>query len=143
MELELIRNENDRCYLYGSLFKDGDFLCDTLEFGSGVELKCGSYTCKILYNYCEIPFCIGIYNETLELVSLFSNNELLKYHEISIRKENANIVVGLRNKGAMLTMCESSYKLLKTYVAGAISGGKKVTLEVKKSQFYVVKHIKS
>jgi hypothetical protein len=143
MELELVRLENDRYYLYGSMYKDGDFLCDTLEFGSDIKLKCGSYSVKLLYNYNNVPFSIGIFNDNLELVALFSNNELLKYKEIELRKENSNIVVGLRNKGANFSMCESSWKLLKTYIAGAINGHNKVTLVIKKSNYYVEKHIDS
>lgn len=131
MTIELIRKENDRTYLYGELQIEGEYKCDTLEFGSGCQLPIGSYSIKIGVDKQRQERVMQIYNEDNELVSKFVKDNTYMYHSIRMRYENNHICLGVKVLEPLLQMDRYAAHLIGTEVSGCLSIGENVELLIK------------
>ena len=131
MELELFRKQNDYCYLYGSIYDGEEWLCDTLEFGSGYELKADTYILKNLICSDTKQKVIGIYNTKMELVAKMVKDNCQTYYNIKMRKENNNICVGFKVNTPLLEMYEHSFRILSSKITTCDYSGAKSIIHIR------------
>ena len=130
MKIQLQREINDRAYLYGSIYVNDEYICDSLEFGSGNELKKGIYSIGMLHSDMSVSPEICIVNEFAEVISKFVRNNTQRYKEIELRLDNNLICLGLKINTALLVMDEHSNHLLQVKVSGALARNEKVEFEI-------------
>ena len=131
MEISLQRKENERYYLYGSICEGDEWVCDSLEFGSGCQLQAGTYILKNLICPDTRQKVIGIYNVKMELVSKMIKDNCSMYHSIKIRNENNYICLGFRVNSPLLTMYEHSFRIISNKITTCEYYGEQAILHIK------------
>lgn len=130
MKLKLTRKNNENCYMYGSIWNDKEYVCDTLEFGSGCQLPAGLYYLRlqknIQLNYIEIIINSQITECTAKLVK----DNCYMYKNIKMRYENSNICIGTKILEPLLVMNNYVYHSLSVMIAGCQNAGEKIELEI-------------
>lgn len=131
MEIELLRKENERCYMYGSIYNGDEWLCDTLEFGSGCQLDAGTYLIKNMIDPVLHQKVIGVYSLKLELLSKMIKDNCSMYHNIKIRNENNYICVGFKVNSPLLTMYEHSFRIISSLITSNDYSGEQTILHIR------------
>ena len=114
----LIRNANENCYCYGSIWKENQFVHDTLEFGASQMLPVGAYSMKICKNEQNNDRFVGIFNESNEKVSEFVKSNEHCWKNIKLRINNNKICIGLKVNDSLLVMAETSSKFFGLEIHG-------------------------
>lgn len=127
----LTRKENERCYLYGSIYTSDEWICDTLEFGSGCQLKADSYILKNSMDAEMKQRVIAIYDLQMNLVSKMVKDNCGMYYNIKIRNENNHICVGFKVESPLLTMYEHSFRIISSHITTADYYGEQVILHIR------------
>lgn len=122
-ELKLIRYSNQSCYLFGNLFNEEEFLCDTLEFGSGVQLPVGRYRIESNISNTSSMYPFYIFDNENNKVSSITTADSWIYCGFKLRIESSDIQVGCKLDSSKLVMHEYSTKVLRTLILGYIHKG--------------------
>lgn len=130
MNLLLQRKVNEYCYLYGSIFELEEWICDSLEFGQGCQLKAGVYSLSPITDTQTNSRVIGIYDNDKNVLGMIIKDNCQMYHNIKLRKENSNICVGFKVNEPLLVMFEHSMRLLLSKINTALYHGESITITI-------------
>ena len=111
MNLLLTRNSNDYCYLYGDIYEEEEYICDTLEFGSAVCLPAGVYYLSIGHDQTKNIQVVQITDLLNNIVSKFVTDNTIMYNYIRIRNENNYICIGTKINQSLLAMSEYTTRM--------------------------------
>lgn len=118
MTYEMIRNNCEYSYLYSSIYANGDYVCDTLEFAHENTLKDGTYTLIIGVDRKKNERIIEIYDFMNNLVSRFVKDNCTMYHNIKMRLVNNHICIGTKVNEPLLVMNQYVAQLLGVQISG-------------------------
>lgn len=130
MKLTLKRKSNENCYLYGSIWNDNEYVCDTLEFGSGCQLQAGLYYLRLQKNTQSNYMEILINSQTAQTGAKLVKDNCYMYKNIKLRNENSNICIGTKVLEPLLVMNEYVFHSLSVLIAGCQNKGEKIELEI-------------
>jgi len=130
MEYTLLRKKNVNCYLYGSIYDGTDFVCDTLEFGSGVQVPAGDYNVFLRRSETTKDNEIILSSQKSEHCTKLVQDNTYMYKEIRMRNENDLICIGLKVNYPTLKMDELIMHRLKTELLGYNNRHEKVTIKI-------------
>lgn len=130
-EIILNRYSNENCYLYGTIYDNEEYVCDTLEFGSEIAIPTGRYELIIGKSEDNYTTVVKALDELGGHVCDFLTDTTYMYRNIKLRQETRNICVGAKCVNPLLVMCEYSARLLKLKVLNYTNRGEKCYLLVK------------
>jgi len=135
IEIELRRIENCNAWLWGELIIEGVKYCDSLEFGSGIEIKQGLYKLKSCFGKITRIQYIMIFDLEDTFFSSFVRHNNIMFYDIELRLENNYISLGKKKGSAHLINSESIYYKFLKYIENLIENGFQVNLRVNDMYF--------
>ena len=104
MKIELKRISNERCYLFGKIYIEGRFICDTLEFYNETTLKSDTYHVKLYREPATKEYRVYIVDGNDKIVSKMVTDNTLHEKNFRIRQKNSLIEIGLKHELYWLIM---------------------------------------
>lgn len=106
LQIDFSRLENSRGWIYGQLWFDGEFICDTLEIDHEKLITKGIYKLQVIKKEFTNLLEIAIVNdEKLELTRIVTENTVFQ-KGIRIRNNNNFITIGNKANFPLLRMSE-------------------------------------
>lgn len=127
---ELTRLKNEYCWMYGQISLNDEWVADTLEFGEKIALPDGDFVLRLGRSSVDNSTTIEIYDFMDNVISEFCTKNVYNSNDVIVRNYNNKISIGCNNGGALLTMSEYQFRLLRLTIQGEIHRGNNCILRI-------------
>lgn len=108
----LKRSENKFGWVYGQIFYEKKFICDTLELECPELIESGTYDLNLSYDKVTMLRYFEVINDKKEIVTKFVTKNTERGQKSEIRCNNNYISIGARANQALLVMSDFALRQL-------------------------------
>ena len=108
----LKRTENRFGWVYGQIYYEKKFICDTLELECPELIEPGTYTLNLSYDKVTMLLYFEVINDKKEIITKFVTNNTESGEKSEIRCNNNYISIGARANQALLVMPDFALRQL-------------------------------